>query len=91
MNIIKYISSPSLHQDLYRNLINCFSNYIPLHIISNILKEEDIDIVIDEIVINKDLEKSYFEIKSYESIEELKFPQEYDDGGITNLDDIKKK
>ena len=48
-----YIYSPSLHQDLYQKLIKCFSNYIPIHIISNILKEEDIDILIDELVNNK--------------------------------------
>ena len=34
-----YIYSPSLHQDLYRNLITCFSNYIPNHINPNILNE----------------------------------------------------
>ena len=38
-----YIYLPSLHQDLYQNLIKCFSNYIPIHIIPNILNEEDIE------------------------------------------------
>ena len=62
LNIIKeydkiYIYSPSLHQDLYQKLIKCFSNYIRIHIISNILNEEDLDLVIDEIVNNKDFEK----------------------------------
>ena len=56
-----YIYSPSLHQDLYQKLIICFSIYIPILIISNILNEEDIDIVIDEIV-NKKFEKSDTEI-----------------------------
>ena len=73
-----YIYSPSL-QDLYQKLIKCFSNYIPIHVIPNIVNKEDIDIVIEEIVNNKDLEKSDTEIETYESIEELKFPQEYDD------------
>ena len=45
-----YIYSPSLHQDLYQKLIKCFSNSIPIHIIPNILNEEDIDIVIEEII-----------------------------------------
>ena len=54
----KYIHSPSLHQDLYQKLIKCFSKYIPIHIIPNILNEEDIDIVIEEIVTNKDFERS---------------------------------
>ena len=42
-----YIFSASLHQNLYQKLIKCFSIYIPIHIIPNILNEEDIDIVIE--------------------------------------------
>ena len=87
-----YIYSPSLHQDLYQKIINCFSNYIPIHKIPNILKEEDIDLVIEEVVNNKDFKKSDTEIETYESIEELKFPQEYQDGGIIIiLDDLNEK
>ena len=52
-----YIYSPSLHQDLYQKFFKCFTNLIPNHIIPNILKKEDIDIVIDEIVNNKDFQK----------------------------------
>ena len=70
-----YIYSPSLHQDLYQKLIKCFSNYIPIHIIPNILNEEDLDVVIENIVNNKDFEKSDTEIETYESIEELNFPK----------------
>ena len=86
-----YIYSPSLHQDLYQKLIKCFGNHIPIHIIPNILNEEDIDIVIEEIVNNKEFQKSNTEIETYESIEELKFPQEYIDGGIIILDDLNEK
>ena len=86
-----YIYSPSLHQDLYQKLIKCFSNYIPIHIIPNILNEPDIDIVIDKIVNNKDFEKSNTEIETFESIEELKFPQEYENNSITVLDDLNQK
>ena len=86
-----YIYSPSLHQDLYQKLIKCFSNYIPIHIIPNILNEEDIDIVIEEIVNNKDFEKSDTEIETYEPIEQLEFSQEYEDGGIIILDDLNEK
>ena len=86
-----YIYSPSLHQDLYQRLIKCFTNYIPIHIIPNILNEADIDIVIDERVNNKDFEKSNTETETYESIEELKFPQEYNEGGIIILDDLNEK
>ena len=86
-----YIYSPSLHQDLYQKLIECFSNYIPIHIIPNILTENDIDIVTDELVKNKDFEKSDTEIETCESIEELKFPQEFEDGGLIILDDLNEK
>ena len=86
-----YIYSPSLLQDLYQKLIKCFSNYIPIHIIPKILNEKYIDIVIEEIVNNKDFEKSDIEIETYESIEELKFPQEYEDGGNIILDDLNEK
>ena len=48
-----YIYSP-LHQDLYQSIIKCFSNCIPINIIPNILTEEDIDLVIVEIVNDKD-------------------------------------
>ena len=86
-----YIYPPSLHQDLYQNLIKCFNIYIPIHIIPNILIEEDIDVVIEEIVNNKNFQKSDTEIETYDSIEEIKFPQEFDDGGIIILDDLNEK
>ena len=86
-----YIYSHSLHQEFYQKLIKCISTYIPIHIIPNILNEENIDVVIDEIVNNKDFEKSDTEIKTYENIEELKFPREYEDGGIIIIDDLNEK
>ena len=52
-----YIYSLCLHQDLYQKIFKCFSNYIPNHIIRNTLNEEDIDVVIEKIVNNKDFEK----------------------------------
>ena len=86
-----YIYPPSPHQDLYQKLIKCFSNYIPIHIIPNILSEIDIDIVIEETFNNKDFQKSNIEIETYESIEDLKFPQEYENNSIINLDDLYQK
>ena len=59
-----YIFSPSLHQDLYQKLIKCFSNYLPIHIILNILNENDIDVVIEEIFNNKYFQKSDTEIET---------------------------
>ena len=86
-----YIYSPSLHQDLYQKIFKYFSNYVPIHIIPNILKEEGSDIVIDEAVNKKDFEKSDTELETYQSIKELRFPQEFEDGGIVALDDLKEK
>ena len=86
-----YIYSPSLHPDLYQKLIKCLSNYIPIHIISNILNEEDIDVVIEEIVNKKDFENSDTEIETFESIEELRFPQEYENNSRRILDDLNQK
>ena len=86
-----YIYSPSLYQDLYKKLIKCFTNFIPTHIIPSILNEEDIDVVIEELVKNKDFQKSDTEIETYESIEELKFPQEYENNSIIILDNLNKK
>ena len=47
-----YIYSPSLHQDLHQKLIKSSSNYTLILKKPNNLKEEDIDIVIDETVNN---------------------------------------
>ena len=68
-----------------------FNNYIPNQIILNILNEDDIDIVIGDVFNNKDFGKSDIEIETYESIQELKFPQEYEDGVIFNFDDLNEK
>ena len=86
-----YIYSPSLRQDLYQKLNKCFSNYIPIHLTPNIFNEIDIDIVIEETANNKDFEKSDTEIENYESIEELRFPQEYENISKIILDDLNQK
>ena len=85
------IYSPSLHQDLYQKFIKCFIKNIPIHIIRNILQEKHIDVVIEEIVNNNGFQKSDTEIETYESIEELKFPREQEDGGIIIIDDLNEK
>ena len=86
-----YIYSPSLHQDLFERLIKCFSIYRPIHRITDILNEADNDIVIDEIVNNKDFVKSDIQIETYESTEELKFPQENENNSIFILDDLNQR
>ena len=88
---IIYNYSPSLHQDIYQKLFKCFSNYIPINIIPNILNEDDIDIVIEEMVNNKDFQKSDTERETYDKIQELRFPQEYENIIIIILDDLNEK
>ena len=86
-----YIYSPSIHQDLCQKLFKCFSNYIAINILQNILNEEDIDIVIEDIVNNKDFVKSDTEIESFDNIEDLKYPQDYGNNSIILLDDLNQK
>ena len=86
-----YIYSPSLHQDLYQKIIECFSNYIPINIIPNNLNEEDIDVVTKEIVRKKDFEKSDIEKETYKSIEGLKIPRGYENNSIIILDNLNQK
>ena len=86
-----YIYSPSLHQELYQKLIKCFSKNIPIHIIPNILNEGDFDVVIQEIADNIDFQKSDIEIETFDNIEELKFPQEYENNSFIILDDLNRK
>ena len=86
-----YIYSPSLHQDVYQRIIKCFNNYIPINKISEILNEEDLDILIEEINANKDFQKSNIELEVFDNIQELKFPQEYENNNIIILDDLNQK
>ena len=86
-----YIYSPSLHQYIYQKLNKCFNFYIPTHIIRNILNEEDIDVVNDEIVKIKDFPKSDTEIETFDNLDELKFPQDYEKNSIFILDDLNEK
>ena len=86
-----YIYSPSLHQNLYQRIIKCFNNYIPIDKISEILNEEDLDILIEEIIADKDFQKSNIELEVFDNIEESKYPQEYDNDSIIILDDLNQK
>ena len=86
-----YVYSPSLHQTLYQKLIKCFSNYIPTSKIANVLNEENLDLVVDEIVKDKDFQKSETGLETYESVEEVKHPQEEEDGGLVMLNDLNEK
>ena len=61
---------------------------MPIRLISFILYGEDVVVVIEEVVNHKNFEKSDTEIETFESKEELHFPQEFEDGGIIVLDDL---
>ena len=50
-----------------------------------------VDLVTDEKCNNIDFERSDTEIETYESIEELKFPKEHDNGIIIILDGSSEK
>ena len=91
VNWIKYSISHQVFIKIFnRILIKGFGNYIPLHIIPNILNEEEIDVVIDEIVNDKNFEKSNTVIETCENIKEVKYPKDYEDGGIF-LEDLSEK
>ena len=90
--MIKYTSThPVFIKIDIKKIFECFSNYIPIHIIPNILNEEDIDLVIEEVINNKDFEKSDIQIETFESIGELKFPHEYENNSTIILDDLNEK
>ena len=55
------------------------------------MNEENIDIIIVEIVNNKDFEKSDTEIETFDSTEEIRFPQEHDNNSIIILDDLNER
>ena len=59
--------------------------------IPNFLNEEDIDIVIDEVVNNKDFGKTNTEMETFDNFEELKFPQQYENDSIIILDDLNQR
>ena len=67
----------SLHRNLYETLIKCFSKFIPINIIQDIIIQKDLNLKIKEIVCDENIEKSETEIHSNESKEVLKYPQDY--------------
>ena len=83
MNIFKdfekniHLLTISSSRYIYQKLFKSFTYLLPRNIISNILNEEGLTTKIDEVVSDKDFEKSETEIESFESVDELKRPQEY--------------
>ena len=74
-----FIYSPYLHQNFFQKFFKCFKNSIPININPNVLNEEDKALVINEILNDKHFKKSDTVIETYESIDELNFPQENSD------------
>ena len=64
---------------------------LQIEVIPNFYNEEVIDLVVNEIGNDKDFEKSDTETGTNESIDELNFPQEFEEWGIIILDDLNKK
>ena len=89
----KYIDSPSLHQGLHQKFKKSFGNYKTINLFSNNLKEDDTAVVFDELCNDRDVHKSDKEIEKYNSIEDLKCPQQYgsDQPIVNSLDDLNEK
>ena len=91
------IFSPTIHQPTYNTIIKCFNNFLPLNVIQNILKEQipldELDTTIEEIFNDEDFESSHIERESYDNIDELKDPQEYESDihTVIILDDLNKQ
>ena len=86
--MIKYISTHLVFIKIYiKNKLNVLLIIHQFTYFPNTLNEGDIDIVFEELVIIKDFEKSDTEIETYDNIEQLRYPQEYEDGGIIILDE----
>ena len=81
-----YIYSPSIYQETYQKLIECFEQKIAPESISKVLKNKK---SIDDILNDENFEPSDFEISVYENIDVLKFPQDYQgESTVIILDDL---
>ena len=64
-----YVYSPSLHEQFYQKLFNCYNNITPIKVFQDTLKEEDLDYLIEGLVNNENFEKSEREKESFETVE----------------------
>ena len=84
-----YIYSPSIHQDMYQKLIECFEQKIPPKSISKILKNKK---TIEDCLDDENFEASNIEIFVNENIDDLKYPQDYQgESTVIILDDLNEK
>ena len=90
-----YIYSPSIYQELYQKLIKCLNAFLPLNVIQNLLNQnksiDDLEAVIEEIIHDEDFESSEIEIETFDSIKELKDPEEFEPSSFIILDDLGEK
>ena len=63
-----------------QKIFKCFNHYVSIKKIPNILNEKVLDSVIYEKVNIERFEKPEADIETFESIEELKYPQECNSG-----------
>ena len=73
-----YIYSPSLYRDLYQRILKRFSNFKQISMIQKNPEDGRLDFLIVETINDKNFEYSETEKGTNESIEELKFPQDFD-------------
>ena len=73
--IYKNFLRKSLNQDLYQKLNEKFSHYVPKFINPNSVNEDDLILAIAEKVDEKGFEKSETKLETYETTEELKYPE----------------
>ena len=84
-----YIYSPSIHQDTYQTLIECFQQKIPRKSISKVLKNKK---TVEGCLTDENFEPSDVEISVHENINELKYPQEYEgESTVIILDDLNER
>ena len=92
-NLRRYTYTHQVFIKIFTKKKKCFTNYISIKKIPNVLNEENADVVIEEKLNNEDFKKSDIEIETYETIEKLKYPQEYNSKKPISiiLDDINQK
>ena len=84
-----YTYSPSIHQDTYQTLIECFENHIPVKLIDKVIKTKN---TIENLLADENFDPSEIEISVIENIEELKYPQEYTgESTVIILDNLDEK
>ena len=78
---------------MYQKLDKWFIDYKPINKIQNVFKEEELNLIIDEVINHENFEKIETEMETYKSIEELKYPPEHNSNSpiVIVLDDLNEK